>query len=234
MSNPVIPTLSEDAAQKLLENVFTACEKQPNTVPLSALESYSEYMREKFSLQKIILIVVLVIFLALPACFIAPKFTVTKISEDDARLPKYEIVVKGKFPIWRVNAEIDGHNITVYETGQRTYTVEPTINGVMNVRVNLINRQYNDETVIVSGIDNDSPYLVSDWKSGDFLYVKVADDGLGINFDGIYAETLSGSIIKPYSYDQTSGDIVFYIPDESLNIYIPDVNDNVLQLVLTV
>ena len=86
----------------------------------------------------------------------------------------------------------------------------------------------------VSGIDNESPYLVSNETVGDFLHLKVADDGLGIDYDKIYAETLSGTVIKPYSIKKSTGEIIFEIPDESMNIYIPDVKENTLQLVITI
>lgn len=232
--NTKIPQLSEDAAEKLLENVFDACDTMPNTIPLKTLESYSEYRREKYLLQKIILIVILAIFLAIPFCFIYPKFTVTKISPDDARIPDYQIVVEKNFPIKLITANVDGRNFTVYETGDRTFSVQPTVNGTMTIRVMLSNRQYDEKVIEVTGIDNDAPYLVSDAKDEDFLYLTVADDGLGIDYEAIYAETLSGHVLKPTSYNKKTGSVVFPIDQGSLNIYIPDVKDNILQLVVTI
>ena len=234
MSNTKVPVLSEDAASKLLENVFDACEKEPNTVPLKTLESYSEYRREKYGLQKVILIVILVIFLAVPFCFVIPNMTVQKISEDNARIPNYEIKVDGWFPVKVVGAAINGHNVTVYETGERTYSVEPLENGIMDLQTTFLNRQFRAAQVEVSGIDMDSPYLVSHYRDSDLLYLTVADDGLGIDYDAIYAETESGEIIKPIIIEKKTGEIAFEISGTSMNIYIPDVRENMLHLVITI
>ena len=234
MSKQKIPQLSEDTAKKLLENVFDACEVQPNTVPLSALESYSEYRRERYSFQKILLIVILIIFLALPFCFILPRFSVTKISPDDAMFPQYEVKVLGSFPIKFVSANIGGDNIMVYESDERTYKIQPTVNGEMKIHVHFINHQYNEQTIEISGIDNNPPKLVSDARDGEYIHFCLTDDVLGIDFDSIYAETNSGARFYPESYDKSTGEVVVKISGESFNIYIPDFKNNVLQLVVTI
>lgn len=227
------PELSDDAAQKLLNNVFDACNREPNNVPLEALESYSEYRREKYSFQKILLIVILAIFMLLPFCFICPELSVEKISTDDASLPQYRITVDGWFPIKLVSGQLNGRNINVYETGERTFVVQPVENGTMDINVRLINRQYDDATVEVAGIDTEAPYLVMDEHVGNYLLLYLQDDGLGIDWDGIYAEGSSGSF-SPVSYDADISVARFRFPSESVNIFIPDLKGNTLQLVVTV
>ena len=229
--NTNVPMLSEDAAQKLLNNVFDACDQTPNTVPLDKLTSYSEYRRERYSLQKIVLIIIFLLFMALPFCFVLPHFTTEKVSPDDARIPKYAIRVLSGFPLSRVTADVDGHNVTVYETGDRTYAVEPTVNGLMTIRVTNINHQYALEQIMITGIDNDPPDMTGNEKKGDRLYIYVTDAGTGINYDGAYAEYMSGKVLRPVECGD--GYVAFDYPSESVNIYIPDNKENVLHLVVS-
>ena len=137
------PMLSDDAASKLLANVFDACEQEQNSIPLETLASYSEYRREKHGLAKTVLIIMLLIFVALPFCFISPEFTITPLPADDPTcLPVFEVNVDGFLPINLVTASVEGHGLTVFETGDRSFSIEPSQNGVMKVKVKLSNRQY--------------------------------------------------------------------------------------------
>ena len=243
------PQLSEDTASKLLANVFDACEAEPNTIPLDKLASYSEYRRERYSLQKIILLVIIVIFCLLPLCFISPRFTIEKISAEDADYPTYEIRVSDSIiPVSLVSATLDGRSIPVYETGDRLYNVTPTDNGLMNVFVRLGNRQYNysDELaecgdVLVEGIDVTAPKLdparhYARSEDGSLLILYLIEDGSGLDYENSYGETLYGDKVY-YCIEEESDPsqnlMVFEFPDESANFFIYDMKGNMLQLVLT-
>ena len=39
------PALSEALADRMLENIFDACQAEPNTIPLKTLISYTRYRR---------------------------------------------------------------------------------------------------------------------------------------------------------------------------------------------
>lgn len=241
------PQLSDDMANKLLANVFDACEAEPNTIPLEKLASYSEYRRERYSLQKTILIIVIIIFCLLPMCFVSPRFTIEKISPEDADYPTYEIKVSDSIiPVSLVSATLDGRSIPVYETGSRIYNVTPTDNGLLNVYVRLANRQYNysDElaecgNVSVEGIDVDPPKLDPERhyeRADGLLYLYLKEDGSGLDYESSYGETLSGDhIYYPIESESDPSEnlMVFEFPDESANYYIYDLKGNILQLVLS-
>ena len=57
------PALDDATADLMLGNIFDACEKERNTVPLSVLTSYSNYRKERFLLQKVILLIVFLFIL---------------------------------------------------------------------------------------------------------------------------------------------------------------------------
>ena len=240
MATSKIPQLNDDTADKLLANVFDACEMEHNSIPLVKLASYSEYRREKYSMQKIILSIVLIVFCALPLCFISPDFTVQKISPDDARFPEYEIHVKKFMPVSFVSATLDGKNQAVYETGERTYGVQPTENGKLDIRVQYINRQYATESeladgpITVEGIDVKAPVKVDDKRIGDELFLWFSEEGSGIDYENVTGYLNSGEEIKPIRWDEENDIIVFEFPSESANLFIPDKKGNELQLVITV
>ena len=225
------PRLSDDTATKLLQNVFTACQQEPNTVPLPKLVSYSEYRKERYLLQKILLIAVLVIFMLLPMFFITPKFEVEKVSPDSDPYPTYNITLLNKLPVSSVAASIEGEGLVVSEVSENVYCVMPTKNGTLKVMVRLLNRQYKVLELEVTGIDVEPPELISDSLDGGYLRLFVEDAGLGIDYEGVYAVDEAGNVIYPVS--AADGELVFELPDGATNIYIPDVKGNTLHLAVS-
>lgn len=233
---PNIPALDEQFAKQMLENIFEACDMEPNTIPLEVLSSYSNYRRERFALQKLILIIMMVLFFLLPVLFIAPKVSIQETTTDTSTDPIYEVNVSSVFPpVSRVTATIDGRNVPVYETGTRQYSIKPTVNGSMTITVVLSNRQYVSEQVEVTGIDRTAPVLVSnETRNGQLLlYLQDEEGGSGIDYENIYAADGTGNQLRPVSWDEETGCVVFDYPASSLNIFVPDHAGNTLQLILT-
>lgn len=228
------PQLDIDNASKILQNIFEANQMAPNTISLDVLTSYSNYRRERFALQRSVLVFMMVLFLLLPFLFIAPYFSIDVKVGDNGMNPTYKVGVDTFMPVERVTAAIDGHNIPVYEVDTHVYSIEPSMNGKMELTVTLVNRQTITQSVDVENVDLDSPTVVSNSVDEKYLYLHVSDSGSGINYDKIRAVSLSGAEISPVSYDEAAGQITFAYPDESFNVYIPDNADNTLQLVLTV
>lgn len=123
------PELDEKAASQMLGNIFDACEVEPTSVPLTVLTSYSNYRKERFLFQKILLVVIL--------------------------------LFDSFIPVSRIKATINGLNVAVYETADRTYSIEPTVNGTMTVTVTLKNRQYASTVCEVTDVDTKSPMFIS-------------------------------------------------------------------------
>ena len=228
------PRLSDDTAEKLLANIFDSAGQEPNTVPLPQLAAYGAYRRERYSFQKVLLLVVMVIFCLLPLCFFAPEFTVEINSIYDDRYPTYFLTIDSKLPVWQVAASLDGQGLYVSEEGERLYSVTPTENGELSLRVTLINRQYDVKLVTVSGVDAEAPTLLYTEKSDTALRFFLADEGLGVDWEGIYALTDNGEAVLPTTYDTELGCVYFDLPTENLNLYIPDLKGNVLQLLLSI
>ena len=152
--------LSAEQADQILANVFQVCRLDPNTVSLDTLEDYSNYRAERFTLRKIVVILIMLAFLAVPFLFMAPELTVADKTTDDAS-PQYEVAVHSLLPVKSVTAEIDGNNVPVFETAEGVFTISPEISGKMTVTATIVNAQINTVyiDVTVKSHDNTPPVL---------------------------------------------------------------------------
>lgn len=230
---PDFPMLSEEAASNIMNNVLGECGMAPSTVPLNVLSSYSEYRRERYTLQKGILIGILVLFLLLPLAFVAPKFQVTQTGISQTGVPRYEVRVDNFFPIRLVSANVDGRSIAVYESEARVFTVEPSFNGKLTVTITLANRQYAVWSADITSVDREAPKLQNSQVDNGVLKIFLEDTGVGIDFESAYAVSADNSRMTSLSYDADEGSVSFKF-DRDLNIFVPDYNGNTLQLVLSV
>lgn len=231
--NDSFPKLNEEMASAIIANVFAACNQEPSTVPLNVLASYTEYRRERYTLQKAILVFILLVFLLLPLCFIAPKFTVTEISRSHTGVPTYQVEVSNWLPIRLVSAKVDTHPIPVYESDTRIFTMEPTLNGRLTLTVTLANHQFDTWSADISGIDATAPALSGSSMQGKNLRIYVTDDGVGTDLANAYAIRANGTRLAPEDFSDEEGYVDFLF-DQDLNFFIPDRNGNLLQLVLRI
>ena len=67
-----VPQLDIEAAGRILAQAFEANQMELNTIPLEVLASYSNYRRERFTLQRTILVIIMTLFLLLPFLFVPP------------------------------------------------------------------------------------------------------------------------------------------------------------------
>lgn len=226
------PVLDSNTASQMLDNILIACDAQPNTVPLSVLSSYSNYRKDRYLFQRIILILIILVFCLLPLFFITPEFSVTDITSK-VNQPSYEIDVHSFLPVERIEAKIDDIPIPVYETGEKLYSIEPAQNGVLKVKVVLKNRQSSIKTVDVTTVDLTPPDVLSTESDADYVYIYMEDDLSGIDYKNITARDIDGIEVLPQSYDQTEGYVIFRHQENPLNLSIPDNAGNTLQVVLT-
>lgn len=229
-----VPTLDPQTANQILNDIFEKCEREPNTIPIEVLTSYRNYRRERYSLQKGTLAVVLILFFMLPLLFLMPAFSLDLSADSEPGSPVYHIEVDTFLPISRITAVIDGHNVSVYETGDCTYSIEPTRNGRMTVTVTLANRQYLVQEILVDTVDREAPQLISNQQKKRHVYLYLEDKDSGIDYDGIYAVYENGERAEPLSFDRDTGCVEFAYPDTMMNVYIPDMAGNRLQLIVSV
>ncbi len=227
-----IPELSIEDMTRILDNVFEACQIEPVQVPLESVVSYTKYRMERFSIQKTIALIAFVLFLLVPALFIAPRFSVAGIDSPNGA-ETVQIRLDNLAPVRSITAVIDDVSMPVNDKGSHIYTVQPAKNGTMYITVTLFNGQQNTQEYTVLEADDTAPVLTDYSADGSTLTLIVDDgDGLGINFEGVCAETADGSL-EPASYDSDTGKIVFDLPGGDITVIIPDMAGNVLRLVIS-
>lgn len=255
-----VPELGMDRATDILNAVFKECGRKPNSVPMEALSAYTIYRKERFGLQRGILVSLLVLFFLLPFLFIDSDFSVRVEAAGERRLPVYVIEVQSLLPVHRVTANVEGQSLPVYEADARTFTVEPTRNGKMTVEVALMNRQNTAMKVEVTDVDHKCPVLTGSEVTGSEVHLYVEDAGTGVHLNRAYGilvpegpasagasdgeeddpAVLTGigadpeKKIEPVRTDPENGLIVFAYPSRTMDVYIPDHIGNILHLALRV
>ena len=221
--------LTTGETSEILDSVFESCGRPHNTTPVEDLSSYAVYRKERFNVQRGIIAAWLFIFALLPLCFVMPSIEAGETGGGTRGLPEYGVSVKSLLPVGRVVATINDIELPVYEVNGKEYTIEPTGNGTMTVCVELINKQKTEARIEVAGVDAEPPRLVDTIVSEDTITIMTVDDGIGVDWHGVYAETASGDKVMPISADEESG-IVFGFPSEEWVVYIPDHLGNTLKL----
>lgn len=232
--SPKGPELDEKTASQMLENIFDACEVEPNSVPLSVLTSYSNYRRERFLLQRILLVFIMLFFLLVPLLFVTPDIKLKLRENTSDGKPVYQLNVDTFIPVSRISADMGGKSVPVYEIADGTYSIAPTRNGTLRVTATLINKQYTTVICKVTGVDIDTPVVTDNKLVGNQIYLYLSDTGCGVDYKNIIAKDIDGRKVEPLSYDPDSGYVIFDYPEKSLNTFIPDKAGNTLHLILTV
>ena len=228
------PKLDTQTAEKMLEEIFAECGVKPNSVPMEALSAYTVYRKERFYLQRGILIGILVLFFLLPFLFIDSRFTVDSAEFGVRGLPVYTLHVTSLLPPGSIRAQLKNRRLPVYEADGRTFTIEPTRNGSMKLSVELINRQLTETEVDVTGVDENGPRFLYNEIVGREVHLYVQDDGIGTDYDEVYALNSAGEVIRPIRTDPEKGLIVFDYPDERWDVYIPDHIGNTMHLAMKI
>ncbi|MCR5468872.1 MAG: hypothetical protein K6F37_07925 [Lachnospiraceae bacterium] len=226
-NNKNVPSLDSEHADKMLGYIFEEADVEPNTIPMSELEAYSNYRMEKFTLQRIILIIALAVFIALPMLFVLPQFTVTTKNDTVRGLPEYTINISTRLKVSSVTAVIGGESLPVYEVDSNKYTVEPIFNGTMTVTVELFNGQKAERQVGVSTVDSVAPQVLGSEIEGKNIKVFLKDKGIGVDYDNVYA-IRNEERIEPAETNSREGFALFEGMQAGDVIYAKDYLENTL------
>ena len=118
---PAVSQLDLEIASQILEQVFEANDMELNSISLEALASYSNYRKERFTLQRTILVIVMALFILLPLLFIPASFTINDPSSQHGFNPVYRMEVDSFMLVERVTATIDGYHRTPNERADGSY-----------------------------------------------------------------------------------------------------------------
>ena len=220
-----------EAARQMLNTIFDACNYERNTVPVEVLSSYGNYRKERYLLQKAVLIICMVLFLLLPLLFLAP--TVTMEQETVGNGVKVTLQVKSIIPVRRVTAEMNDRNLPVYQRDDDIYVVQPDDNGTLTVTTTLWNRQMTAVSCEVEGIDLEAPVLTASMLDGDDIVLTITDEGSGVNPKTIRLQDSDGLSLTGFTWENENNLFRMPYPEKAVTLMVADYNGNTLRVVLT-
>ena len=224
------PELTLGTAEQMLANVFSACDRPPNSVDLETLVSYSNYRKERYSIQRTVIVAVLTLFMLLPLLFIAAVVEIHVPEAAPGVNPVYTVSVSTGIPMRQIQARMDGRTVPVYETAPGEYELRPLSNGQMDISVTLLNRQETSISVAVESADTQSPELVSTGFQTDYIVFYVTDGESLVDFESVTITDPDGNSVECPGYDADSGAVYLPYPDRILHVCIPDIYGNVLSV----
>lgn len=219
--------LDLDTAGQMLNHVLDVCNYEHASVPIEVLSSYSKYRRERYVLQRSVIIGLLVLFLLLPMLFLTP--TLSFEGPDDRLI----LHVDSMMSVQSVTAALDGRPIAIYDAGNGSYVLQPTANGELTVSVRLINRQLTTISRSISGVDAQAPVYVESRVEGDDLLLFFNDDCTGIDPDSVYATLEDGTTCIPAAWDPQRACVVMPYPTVQVHLYVSDHAGHMLHMMLT-
>jgi len=224
------PELTLSAAEQMLANVFSACDRPPNSVDLETLVSYSNYRKERYSIQRTVIVAVLLLFMLLPLLFIAAVVEISSPKAVPGVNPVYTVSVTTAIPIRQIQARIDGRTIPMYETAPGEYELRPLSNGEMGISVTLLNKQETSTSVSVEMVDTQAPKLLSSEFPEDCIVFYVADEESAVDYDRITITDPDGNSVECPGYDADTGAVCLPYSDRILHVCIPDLYGNILSV----
>ena len=226
LNNAEIPKLDAQTANQLLSNVFEACDMEPSSIPVEVLESWGNYKKPAFDLGKFISYTFIVLLILLPLLFFHPNISAKRVNVDSTTDAVYNITVQTLLPVNNVSASLDGEPIALINEGSKEYTTTLKKNGTLTITATTFNGQKTTRTYEVTHLDTDKPQFIQSYTKDNQVYLVVQDTYSGINYSGITGMT-------PVSYDESTGTIVFQIPDSPQTVTIPDNAGNELTLLIS-
>lgn len=217
-------------AEQMLSNVFSACSREPGSIPLEALTSYSNYRKERYALQRTLILLLLALFLLLPLLFFAARISVRQVNPDGSENPVYAVSVDTQIPLRQIEARLNGQTVPLYETSPGSYTLVPRGNGELRISAALINRQETTESVEISDVDTDAPKLTASEFESDRVCLFVEDADSGVDYAQISITDDDGTAHFPLDMDAETGCISIAYPTGVLHLRIPDLRGNVLRV----
>lgn len=220
------PMLDIQTASQLLNNVFSACDMKPNSIPIEVLESWGNYRKPPFDGLKKAAFAIVLILVLLPLMFFKPTIIAERTDVNSTANAVYSIEIKTLLPVSSVSASLDGSPVALKAESSKKYTAELTENGTFEIATVAFNGQIVKREYTVAHIDNEKPEFVDSYSKDGYVYILVRDTYSGIDY-----ENISG--LEPEEYDETTGLITFRIPSDTVTLTIPDKAGNEISLLLS-
>lgn len=228
-----IQSLDHDAANGLLNSVYSACNLLPSTVPVEVLEGWSNYKKSASRAGRVISYVILVMLTLLPVMFFKPAVSVERTDVNYTANATYQVAVSSFLPTKDISAEINGNPVPISRSDTGGYQLQVSENGLLTVEATSFNGQITAMEYEVTYIDTEKPALVRSYSENGIVYLVLRDMYSGIDYDSISAVDSDGQKTEAHSVDEENGVISYIIPEDPITVSIPDKAGNVLNLLVS-
>ena len=183
------------------------------------------YRKERYSLQKAVLIIMMVLFLLLPVLFISAQIEISPMEGN-----RIAFHVSTKIPVSVIHAALDGAQIPVHEAGPRDFVIQPEGNGELEITAVLMNRQRTTAVYHVTTIDTQAPVLLRTETGNGKLYLYLSDEASELDRDSMLAVKEADEKMIPVQWDSSRDCAVMDYPESAVRFSICDTAGNKLQL----
>lgn len=221
-----IPELDIQTADQLLNNILSACDMPPNSIPIDVLQSWGNYYKPRFGFVNKITYIIIILLILLPLMFFKPVIVAERTNVGSTNNAAYNIEIKTLLPISSVTASLDGTPVALKASDPKHYYTEVTDNGKLKITAIAFNGQIVTRTYTVAHIDTEKPEFIDSYSKDGYVYILVQDTFSGIDYDNI-------SGLAPEDYDEDTGLLTFKVPDKATTLTIPDKAGNEISLLLS-
>lgn len=224
-------SIEPEVLEQILRNVFERTGRQPNTIPLNDLTAYSGYRRERFTLIRVGIAVLLLVFLLLPFLFFVGKIEVRERKDTLPNRKAFNITVDSIIPIERLTAEMNGKTLPLYEAAGKEYLLVPSVNGHADIELLLKNGQKTNMEIEVTGIDVKGPEAVRFEYDESSMYITL-DDSSTIDYAKTKLTDADGNEYPILRCEEEKKRIAISYPEQTMDLYLYDIWGNETRIVL--
>lgn len=225
-----VPMPTEDEVELVIYRVLVSCGRSPNLIPVSNLSAWANCTRRRFLVPRFVCALMLLLLLLLPLEYVRPTISVQRVNDGYSEAI-YDVTVHNLLSTVSVSFSLDGEPLSYEPLSSSVYRICLSRNGLLSASALSINGQSASAYVDVYFIDTDRPELLGSSYDEEYIYIEVMDSYSGIDLEHISCRS-SGA---PYPFEVTLGAdgvcrITLPRADVSLDLFIPDLVGNVLQL----
>ncbi len=168
----------------------------------------------------------LIVFFCVTA---SPKVSLEVPDTEDYLTAQAIITVETRFPVKSLTADLDGEELTLNSTGNRTYTTTVTKNGVLEVTITNLNGMTTAQFEHIDILDDNPPSIENAYVENGIVTLTISDSQSGVNFESVYALDSSDQKIEPLTADQETNTFSFAMDPDGLHVHAQDRAGNEVQ-----
>ncbi len=213
----------------ILKWIFVTCNLEPlNITQKEYLDRQNQTTKDtkpkkRVSLFNLLTSLFLILFVAF--YLIEPRITLTK--QQNYQDDLYLITIQNILPTKDIQASIQGETLPLTQISNKQYLLQPKRNGLLKVKMTLINNHSATKLTYIHSIDEVPPTIQYNIQN-ETLELTFLDDQSGVDFSTLQLTNSTNEPITPHTINQQTNTITLDLPTEPIHVSIQDHNGNTL------